>query len=375
VQIRPIDILELKEFVKKEKVDLTIVVPESSLALGIVDEFKKDGLRIFGPTKQASQVKSSKSFAKHFMERCNLPTAKFEIFNDYKKAEDYVRSHPLPLVIKVNGLTPGNGVFICEKLDEALFALDDILIKRKFGEAGNEAIIEELLLGSEVSIHAFTDGKNYSILPIVQDFKRLNENNKGPNTKGMGAIISLPFADIELFKKIEDTIITPMLSGMSSDGNTFLGIIYPELIRTNSGMKILECNASFGDPAIEAYVRLLDTDLLDIIDACIDGNLSQIKINWKKMFSCVVVLVSDGYPKNYEKWKIIDGIKLAEKNEEVVIFHAGTILKDGNLVTNGGRVLVVSAAGKTKEEAVNKTYEAVSKMGFHGMKYRKDIGK
>jgi phosphoribosylamine--glycine ligase len=375
VPIKTTDISALIDFAKKERIDLTLAIPDGPLAAGVVDEFKKEGLRIFGPTKGTAQIESSKAYAKHFMRDNNLPTALFQTFTDFKKAEDYVRNHQLPIVIKTSGLAMGKGVFICEKLEDAIFSLEDILVKKKFGEAGNEVVIEEFLIGSEISIHAFTDGKNYSMFPISKDYKRIGENDKGLNTGGMGTICPVSFVDDELIQKIKDTILAPTLVEMEKDMNAFSGVIYPGVMITTTGPKILEYNSRFGDPETQSYMRLLETDLLDIVDACIDGKLDQIKIVWKDLFACTIVIASLGYPESYEIGKIIDGIKMAEENTDVVVFHACTTMKDGNLVTNGGRVLGVSAVGKSLDEALAIAHEAVSRISFDGMQYRKDIGK
>jgi len=375
VPIKATDITSLINYVKEEKIDLTLAIPDDPLALGIVDAFKAEGLRIFGPTKAAAQLESSKAFAKHFMESHSIPTAKFKIFTNFKEAEKYVRDLALPIVIKVSGLALGKGVFICEKLDDAIFNIQNILVKNKFGEAGREVVIEEFLTGPEISIHAFSDGKTYSILPPSQDHKRIGENDTGANTGGMGTIAPLPFVSDDLMKNIESSIVAPTLTAMEKDGNTFSGLIYPGLILTSNGPKVLEYNVRFGDPETQTYMRLLDTDLLDIVDACIDGKLDQIKIDWKKLFACTIVVASEGYPGSYEIGKIIDGIKNVEENEKIKVFHAGTTMKNGNLVTNGGRVLGISAIGNTLEEAITTAYDAIKHISFHGMKYRKDIGK
>lgn len=383
VDIKATDILKLIEFVKKEKIDLTLAIPDDPLALGIVDEFKKENLRIFGPTKAAAQLESSKAFAKNFMKRNNLSTAKFEVFTDCQKAENYLKICNLPIVVKVSGLALGKGVFICNTYEEAKETLENILIKKTFGEAGQEVIIEEFLTGPEISIHAFSDGRTYSIFPASQDHKRIGENDTGPNTGGMGTIAPLPFVKQELLKNIEKKIIAPTLENMNEEDNSFLGVIYPGLILTTDEPKILEYNARFGDPETQTYMRLLETDLLDIIDACIDGKLNEIKINWKPIFACTIVLASGGYPGNYEKGKIISGVNETELDPNVIIFHAGTThstssgqeYKKEILVTNGGRVLGVSATGKDLTEALKKAYEAVSKISFEGMQYRRDIGK
>ena len=376
VNIKATEIQALIDFVKKEKIDLTLAIPDDPLAMGIVDEFNKEGLRIFGPAKNAAQLEASKAFSKNFMEKHNLPTAKFEVFTDYERAKGYVKNHSLPIVVKVSGLALGKGVFICENLEEANIALENILVKKTFGDAGSEVVIEEFLTGPEISTHAFTDGLHYSIFPTSQDHKRIGENDTGNNTGGMGTISPLPFVKEELLKKIEDEIIAPTLKDMNNDGNTFSGVVYPGLMLTENGPKILEYNARFGDPETQTYMRLLDTDLLDIIDACIDGTLDKIKINWKDLSACTIVLASGGYPESYEKGKMISGIEDAERDKNIIVFQAGTKYDENkNLVTNGGRVLGVTAIGSNLEEALKKAYKAIEKISFEGMYFRRDIGK
>jgi len=383
VDIKTTDISKLIEFVKKEKIDLTLAIPDDPLALGIVDEFQKENLRIWGPTKKAAQLESSKAFAKNFMKKHNLPTAKFKIFTDFDRALEYLNTQNLPIVIKASGLAFGKGAIIAKTKEEAQKALEDILVKKVFGEAGNEVVIEEFLTGPEISIHAFSDGKNYSIFPVSQDHKRIGEGNTGLNTGGMGTIAPLPrqrngqvFITDELLNEIEKTIVAPTLSGMNEDGNIFSGIIYPGLMLTNEGPKILEYNVRFGDPETETYMRLLETDLLEIINACIDQKLNEIKIKWKSTFACTIMLASAGYPGVYEKGKIIFGIEKAEENSDIVVFHAGTKYDENkNLITNGGRVLGISAIGINLKEALSSAYEAILKISFEGMQYRRDIGK
>lgn len=375
VSIGATDIPWLLDFAKKEKIDLTLALPDDPLALGIVDEFRKSGLRIWGPTKRATQLESSKAYAKRFMERHSLPTAKFRTFTDVNEAKTYVKNHSLPIVIKASGLARGKGVIICETQDKALSALENILVKKIFGKAGSVVVIEEYLTGTETSVHAFSDGKTYALFPIAQDHKRARDNDTGPNTGGMGTIAPLPFVSSSLMKKIEDEIIAPTLSRMAKDGNSFEGVLFPGLMLSPEGVKILEFNARFGDPETQTYMRLLETDLLEIINACLDQKLSEIEIKWKPLFACNIVLASGGYPGNYEKGKIISGIQEAQENKNIVVFHAGTAVKDGLLVTNGGRVLGVSAVGNTLKEALDAAYEAVNKISFEGMQYRSDIGK
>lgn len=381
VDIKATDIKGLLEFAKKEKIDLTLALPDDPLALGIVDEFKKAGLRIFGPTKQASKLEWSKAFSKDFMQKHNLPTAKFKVFTNFEKAKEYASKQSLPIVIKASGLALGKGVLICQNLEEANDALENMFIKKVFGDAGTTVVIEEFLTGPEISIHAFSDGKNYKMFPSSQDHKKIGENNTGLNTGGMGTIAPLPrqrggqaFVTNELLKDIEENIVNPTIEAMNKDGNPFLGVIYPGLMLTKDGPKILEYNARFGDPETQTYMRLLDTDILDIFNACVDGKLDQKEISWSKKFACTIVLASGGYPENYEKGKVITGVDEAEIQPDIVVFHAGTKIENNKLITNGGRVLGVSAIGDTLEEALQKAYKAIKKISFEGMQYRKDIG-
>lgn len=376
INIKATDIKSLIDFAKKEKIDLTLAISDNPLALGIVDKFKKAKLKVFGPTMKATQLESSKAFSKNFMKKYHLPTAKFKVFTDYKKAKKYLESHTLPIVIKASGLALGKGVFVCKNKREANNALDEIFIKKAFGSAGNKVVIEEFLTGPEISIHAFSDGKTYSVFPTSEDHKTIGEGNTGPNTGGMGTIAPLPFVNKKLLKTIDDTIIAPTLSAMKKEKNNFLGVLYPGLILTPDGLKILEYNARFGDPETQTYMRLLDTNLLDIINACINGTLHKMKIKWKKSFACTIIIASLGYPKNYKKGEIISGIKEAEKAKNIVVFQAGTKYDNNkNLITNGGRVLGVTATGKTLNEALKEAYKAVKKIYFKNMYYRKDIGK
>jgi phosphoribosylamine--glycine ligase len=375
VDISATDIKKLLDFAKKEKVDITLALPDDPLALGIVNEFQKEKLRIFGPTQEAAKLEWSKAVSKEFMLKYKLPTAKFKNFTSFEDAKKFLEGRLYPLVIKASGLALGKGVVIVQNKDEALENLKNIMVNKSLGKAGDEVVIEEFLSGTEISIHAFTDGKNYSLFPTAQDHKRIGEGNTGANTGGMGTIAPLPFVNGELVKNIEDNIVAPTIYHMAEEGAPFSGVLYPGLMMTKDGPKILEYNARFGDPETQTYMRLLDTDLLDIVEACIDGTLDKIEIKWKDLSACTIVLASGGYPANYEKGKIITGIDEAELNQNVIIFHAGTKRDNKNLLTNGGRVLGVSATGKDLKEALENAYSAIKKVNFEGMQYRSDIGK
>lgn len=373
--IKATDIPKLVEFVKKEKIDITLALPDDPLALGIVDEFQKAGLRIWGPTKAAAKLEWSKAFSKDFMHAHNLPTAKFEIFNDFNTAKAYISRQHMPIVIKASGLALGKGVIICQTPQEAMEALESMMVKKVFGESGSTVVVEEFMSGPEISIHAFSDGKTFKMFPPSQDHKKIGVDDTGLNTGGMGTIAPVPFVTNSLMQIIEENIVAPTIMAMEGGGAAFSGVLYPGLMLTEEGPKILEYNARFGDPETQTYVRLLDTDILDIFDACIDGKLNELEIKWKNLSACTIVLASGGYPQNYEKGKMISGIDEAEMQNDIVVFHAGTKLEGNKLVTNGGRVLGVTATGNTLEEALTKAYKAIEKISFEGMQYRRDIGK
>jgi len=376
VSIQATEIAKLIELVKSEKIDLTLALPDDPLSLGIVDAFRAENLRIFGPTQKAAQLESSKAFAKHFMSSHNLPTAHFATFIDFEEAKKYVDKESLPIVVKASGLALGKGVVICKTHEEAYEALENNLVKKIFGESGAEVVIEEFMTGPEISTHAFSDGVSYKLFPISQDHKKVGEDDTGPNTGGMGTITPLPFVTEDLVNEIEEKIVAPTFEAMLKDGAPFEGVLYPGLMLTDTGPKILEYNARFGDPETQIYMRLLETDLIDIVDACIDKKLAALDIVWKNMAACNIVLASGGYPGSYEKGKLISGIEEAELDPAIKVFHAGTKRNEnGELVTNGGRVLGVSAVAPTLEEALKIAYAAVSKISFEGMQYRKDIGK
>ena len=308
------------------------------------------------------------------MQEMKIPTAEFKTFSDYKEAKTYLQKCTVPIVIKASGLALGKGVAVCKKINEAEKFLQSAMIEKIFGEAGKEVVIEEYLEGQEISIHAFSDGKTYSLFPTAQDHKPIGDGDTGPNTGGMGTIAPVPWVEKESIENIEESIVRPALKGLTEKGRNFTGCLYPGLKMTSEGPKVLEFNARFGDPEAQSYMRLLETDLLNIVEACIDGTLSDLRVEWNSGYAACIVIASGGYPGNYEKGKIITGIEEAEKVSGVVVFHAGTKEESGEIFTSGGRVLGVTAHAPTLKGALDCAYEGVSKIRFEGMQYRKDIG-
>lgn len=377
IAINALDVKALLNFALTNKIDLTVVGPDDALAIGMVDAFQEKGLTIFGPTRQAAQLEWSKAFAKEFMAEERIPTASYATFTDVKKAKTYLKQQKTPIVIKASGLCLGKGVIIAKTHKDAQKAIEDIMVKKIFGESGREIIIEEYLEGKEISIHAFCDGTDVSVFPASRDHKRLLDNNQGPNTGGMGTIAPLPNITKKDLEKITQKIVLPVVKGMKKRGKPFAGLLYPGLMMTKDGPKVLEFNARFGDPETQSYVRLLKTDLFDILMSAAQGKLTGIDIEWKDQYACCIGLASDGYPGAYKKGEVIYGIKEAEKDKDIVVFHAGTKTIDGKIYTNGGRVLGISATGKTLEDALDKAYAAIGTHGIHfaGMQYRRDIGR
>ena len=392
VELKATDITGLAEFAAKNKIDMTVVGPEDPLALGVVDEFKKRGLRVWGPPKAAAQIEGSKVFAKELMKEAGVPTAEFETFSDYNRAKDYVVSRFIgsqnQVVIKASGLALGKGVIIAQTLEEAEKTLREIMVDKIFGESGSEVVIEEFLVGREFSAHAFCDGKTFQMLPCSQDHKRIFDGDKGSNTGGVGTIAPLPWITDDDMRKISETIVAPILKALARRGVPFTGLLYPGLMMTKAGPKVIEFNCRFGGPECESYMRILKTDLLDILEASVEGRLDEVKIEWNPGYACCVILCSDGYPGKYEKGKEITGIEEAEKLPGIVVFHAGTVFtlprrgeggrRPGeveSVLTNGGRVLGVTAIGNSLKEALDRAYEAIKFIHFDGMHYRKDIGK
>lgn len=374
LDIKETDIGKLLYFSKVENIDLVLVVSDDPLATGVSDKFREAGFRTWGPTQAAAKLEWSKAFAKEFMKKNGIPTARYATFTDIQNATVYCSEQKFPLVIKFNGLALGKGVTIAKSKEEAEEALRKIYVEKVFGEKDKEVVIEEFLFGTEISIHALSDGQNYQMFPASQDHKRIFDDNKGPNTGGMGSIAPLQSVQHRMLHRIKKEILEPVIRGMSEEGTPFVGLLYPGIMLTKDGPKVFEFNTRFGDPETQSYMRILETDFLDLVNASIDGTLDKLEIKWKPGFACNIALASAGYPGNYEKGKEITMSKVPF-DKEIVIFHAGTQEKDDKLVTNGGRVLGVSAVGKTLDEALAKAYNAIKKIYFEGMQYRKDIGK
>lgn len=374
VNIGAEDLPKLLEFALANKPDLTVVGPDNPLAMGVVDLFQQHGLKIWGPNKKAAQFEASKAFAQKFMEKYGIPTAKGEVFTDFTAASRYAASLGGKCAIKADGLALGKGVIVCKDMAMADGAIEEMLVKRAFGESGSKIVIQELLEGMEISLHALCDGKTALLFPTSQDHKRAYDDDNGPNTGGMGTYCPTPFLDETGMALAKKLIIDRWLHGCHEECIDYRGILYPGIMVTKSGPKVLEFNSRFGDPETQVYLTLLENDLLELMLACVEGSLDKHQLRWKQGASVCVIMASAGYPGKYEKGKEITGIELAESDPSVKVFHAGTISKDGKLYTNGGRVLGVTATGKTLEEARNIAYAAVEKIRFEGAFYRRDIG-
>ena len=382
VNIKATDISALVEFAKSNRIGLVIIGPESALIAGIVDEFRAAGIPIFGPSKAAATIEGSKVFSKELLAKYNIPSADFRVFDDPVEASDYLsdlsdksdKSDYLPIVVKADGEALGKGVFVCSKKSEALDAIKTIMVDKAFGKAGDRVVVEELLIGQEASLMAITDGKTVVPMTPVQDHKRIYDGDQGPNTGGMGCYSPVPVVTPELYDQILEMIIKPTIRAMEAEGRPYTGVLYTGVILTESGPKVLEFNARFGDPETQVALPLLETDLVEIIQASLDGSLDSLEIKCYNGCAVCVVIASGGYPGDYETGKPISGLDEANALEGVTVFHAGTKLQYGQVVTSGGRVLGVTAVGDSFRTAIDRAYSAVDKIHFDGMHYRRDIG-
>ena len=367
------DLPKLLSFALEKSVDLTVVGPDNPLALGIVDLFQQKGLRIWGPNRMAAQFEASKAFSQAFMEKYGIPTARAGTFTDAKAARDFAASLGGRCAVKADGLALGKGVVVCASLAEAEAAIEEILVKKNFGAAGEKLVIQEFLEGMEISLHALCDGKTALLFPTAQDHKRIFENDQGPNTGGMGTYSPTPFLDEAQLAETGRRILEPWLAGCAAEGIDFCGILYPGIMLTGNGPKVLEFNARFGDPETQVYLARLENDLVELLDASVSGTLEKIKLRWKPGAAVCVVMASGGYPGSYAKGKPISGLDVAAQCANTKVFHAGTSAAGGQIVTSGGRVLGVTAWEENLAKARRAAYRAAEKIQFEGAQIRRDI--
>ena len=376
VPIGAMEFDKLAAFAKEKEIDLTIVGMDDPLVGGVVDVFEKEGLRVFGPRKNAAILEGSKAFSKDLMKKYHIPTAAYENFDNPEAAIAYLKEKAeFPIVLKADGLALGKGVLICNTLEEAEEGVKTIMLDKKFGSAGNTLVIEEFMTGREVSVLSFVDGKTIKTMTSAQDHKRAKDGDQGLNTGGMGTFSPSPFYTKEIDEFCQKNIYQPTVDAMAAEGREFKGIIFFGLMLTEKGPKVLEYNARFGDPEAQVVIPRMKNDMVEVCEACIDGTLDQINLEFEDNAAVCVVLASDGYPVSYEKGFLIEGLESFEGEEGYYVFHAGTALKDGKIVTNGGRVLGVTAKGATLKEARKNAYAATEWIRFENKYMRHDIGK
>lgn len=374
VAISVMDFDKLADFAKKEKIDLTVVGMDDPLVGGIVDRFEAEGLRVFGPRKNAAILEGSKAFSKDLMKKYGIPTAAYENFDDPQKAIKYLETTNYPIVLKADGLALGKGVLICKTFEEAKSGIEELMIDKSFGDAGNTIVIEEFLQGREVSVLSFVDGTHYALMTSAQDHKRAKDGDEGLNTGGMGTFSPSPFYTEEVDRFCKENIYQKTVDAMRAEGREFKGIIFYGLMLTKSGVKVLEYNARFGDPETQVVLPRMENDIIDVFEACIDGCLDKIDLKFEDNAAVCVVLASDGYPLKYEKGKKISGLENFEGRTDIFAFHAGTKKVNGDVLTNGGRVLGITAKAPTLKEARDKAYEATKLVEFENKYMRNDIG-
>lgn len=374
IDIKATDIASLIQFAQKEDVDLTIVGPEAPLVEGIVDAFNKEGFKCFGPIQDSARLEGSKVFTKDFLQRHNIPSAKYRVFTEPEPAREYIIASDLPLVIKADGLAAGKGVIIARTYEEAISAMEDMLSGKSFGTAGKQVIVEECLTGEEASFIVMVDGENILPLATSQDHKAVNDGDTGLNTGGMGAYSPAPVVTSEIYNRVMKEVIEPTVKGMAEEGYPYIGFLYAGLMIQDDGTPmVLEYNCRFGDPETQPILLRLRSDLVDMCLASLDKRLNKVEIEWDKRASLGVVMAAGGYPEKYNKGDVISGLP-AEESEDLKVFHAGTILQGENVVTNGGRVLCVTALGETVSEAQKRAYDLVKQIKWEGVYFRRDIG-
>lgn len=375
VDLDPANIPNLLRWAREHQIDFVVPGPEAVLVEGIVDAFRASGIKIFGPTKAAAELEGSKIFAKHLMRRHGIPTADYAVFDQYRAAEAYLAGRQDgPLVVKADGLAAGKGAIVCANHDEARQALRRCMIEKEFGEAGARVVIEELLRGEEISVMALTDGKTIAPLASAQDHKRVFDHDEGPNTGGMGAYSPVPFMTPDLLDTVIERILVPTVHAMNEEGRRFRGLLYAGLMVGPAGPRVLEFNVRFGDPETQVVLMRLESDLLSLLEAVVDGTLEEMELRWREEAAVCVVMASAGYPGPYEKGVEITGLEKAARRPSIQIFHAGTQKKRDRIVTSGGRVLGVTALGKDLSDAIEAAYAAVGDIHFEGAHFRRDIG-
>ena len=371
VPVGATDVETMVSWAVEHQMDFVVVAPDDPLALGMVDALEAAGIPAFGPRKDAAVIEASKAFSKELMRKYHIPTAKYASFTDMDQAIAYIHEQGAPIVVKADGLALGKGVTVAATEEEAVEAVRAMMADNKFGASGSTVVIEECMTGPEVTVLCFADGEHISPMPSSQDHKRAYDGNQGPNTGGMGAITPAPCYTPEIAQRCVKEIFEPTMAAMKAEGRPFQGVLYFGLMLTAEGPKVVEYNARFGDPECQALLMRLDTDLMDIFEACVKGTLDQVDIRWKREATCCLVLASGGYPLSYEKGKVIEGL---DQVADAVVFHAGTAEKDGRIVTNGGRVLGVTALGEDLEAAIRNAYQAAQPIHFDQMHFRTDIG-
>jgi len=372
VAIEPGDIPRLAEFARKQRIDLTVVGPEAPLVAGLADEFQRQGLAVFGPTRAGAQLEGDKAFAKRLMQELGIPTARFEVFDDVAKARRFLARQPERVVIKAAGLAAGKGVVVAQTRDEAEAALNRFMVEGQLGPAGRSVVIEECLEGEEASIIGLCDGQTVRFLRPSQDHKRLLDNDQGPNTGGMGAYAPAPVVTPDVERRVEEWVFRPLLAGLRDKGIDYRGVIYAGMMLTEQGPYVLEFNCRFGDPETQVILPLLEGDLAELLMACVLGRLAERAVRCSDEWALCVVAAAEGYPGAYRQGMVISGLEGV--GEEVIVFHAGTRRVAGQVVTNGGRVLGVTGRGKTLQEARDRAYQALKGISFEGMRFRSDIG-
>lgn len=374
VAIKVDDLLGLLDFAKKEQIDLTVVGPELPLSLGVVDLFEDNGLKIFGARKNAAVIEASKAFSKDLMKKYNVPTAAYEVFTEIEPAIAFIDKLGLPIVVKADGLAAGKGVIIAQTREEAVETVTDMLSGNSFGSAGSRVVVEEFLRGEEASFLAFTDGKNIIPLASAQDHKPAYDGDKGPNTGGMGAYSPAPVVTPAIHEKVMEEVMRRTVDGMAAEGRPYKGVLYAGLMIDEGEIKTLEFNARFGDPECQPLLMRMKSDIVPVLLATAEGDISAVNLEWHDKAAVCVVMASGGYPGSYRKGDEITGLDKAAAIEELFVFHAGTAKKDDTFITNGGRVLGVTALGATVEEAIARAYDGVAAITWNGVHYRTDIG-